>query len=77
MIKSEMWWLIGSAPDFLGRAEVPGSNPESPTMILGAAGTLCNTVNSRGRGGYLHLRPKKYTKINKNYTDNNKKGGKR
>ena len=30
---TEMWWLIGSAPDFWGR-EVPGSNPAFPTMIL-------------------------------------------
>ena len=30
-------------------AEVPCSNPASPTKILGAAGSLCNTVKSQGR----------------------------
>ena len=37
-------------------AEVPGSNPASPIMI-GAAGSMCHTVKSQGRGENLHLRP--------------------
>ena len=49
----KMWWFIGGAPAF------PGSNPASPTMILGAAGSLCNTVKSQGRGGNLHLKKNK------------------
>ena len=43
----EMWWLIGSAPDFWDRS--PGF--ESGTSNNSAAGSLCNTIESQARRG--------------------------
>ena len=43
--------------------EVPGSNQASPTMILGAAGSSCNTVKYQGREGHLSLGQKKFVGI--------------
>ena len=68
-----MWWLFGDVVVHRrcggslvvrqsSQAEVPGSNPASPTMI-GAAGSMCHTVKSQGRGENLHLRPKKIPNI--------------
>ena len=44
--------------------EVPGSNPASATMILGRCRITVYYCKSQGRGGNLHLGPKKYTKKN-------------
>ena len=53
----EMWWLIGSAPDFCGGG--PGfESGISHNDPWGAAGSLSNTVKTQGRGWNLHLRPK-------------------
>ena len=55
----EMWWLIGSAPDYWGSD--PGSNSASLTVAktLRTGRVTVYTVKSRGREGNLPLRPKK------------------
>ena len=46
-------------------AEVPGSNPASPTIILRHCKIIvCNTVKSQGRRGDLHPRPENKKNIN-------------
>ena len=47
----KMWRLIiHMVYQTSARAEVPGSNPASPTMILRRARSLCNTVKSQEWG---------------------------
>ena len=44
------------------QAEVPGSNPASPTMILGRCRIIVSYYKTQGRGVHLHLRPKRERK---------------
>ena len=53
-----MWWLIGSVPDFWGR----GPGFESGSYLNDPDAMQDHCVKSQGRGGNLHLRPKKIYK---------------
>ena len=58
-----MWQLIGSGvARQTSEAEVLGSNPASPTMILGRCRIIVSYYKTQGRGVNLHLRPKRDTK---------------
>ena len=67
---SEMWWLIGSAPDFGGRSPwfESGISLIDPGALQGHC-VIERYCKSQGRGGNLHLRPKKYKKNTGTVTD--------
>ena len=54
-----MWWFSGSATDFRGPGFVSGIH-NLPGLLQDI---FCNTVKSQGKGGDLHLRPKKYNNL--------------
>ena len=62
MVKIEMWWLIGSSPDYWGSGSGFESGISHSGKTLRTGRVTVYTVKSRGREGSLPLRSKKKEK---------------